>query len=128
MYFRAALAATLLIMPAAALAQAGTAADNSGAALGAAALTAGLKDYLGPLPFDGGFVAISHDPNGYRITLAAKGSFATDLPGGSSVKSDLTPYALVVNQRPAGNWQIQAEGPPSLSSAMSANGQAILIH
>lgn len=113
-------AAALLLTSTAAFAADG---DKAGTALGAATLRAALKDYLGPLPFDSGFATIEPDPKGYRITLGANGSFTSELPDGSSVKANLTPYSWVVSQRDDGNWQVDASGAIAVSYDAVVAGQ-----
>lgn len=135
MTLRFAIAAVILLAPAAAHAQTGAAgtapaaaapaaaADKAGTALGAATLRAALKDYLGPIPFDGGFVTIEPDPKGYRITFGAKGSFATEMPGGGSVSTTLTPYSMVVSQRSDGDWRVDSDGAIAMSYDAEIAGQ-----
>ena len=124
MRLRFALAALPFFVPAAAHAQSDSSAE-AGTALGAAALTAALKDYLGPLPFQDGFVTIEPDPKGYRITLAAKGKFSTALPGGGRAETNVTPYSLVVSQKSDGNWQVSGDGAMAFSYGIDVNGAKI---
>lgn len=124
MRLRFAIAAAILLAPAAAHAQ-GDEPDKAGTALGAAALTAALKDYLGPIPFRDGFVTIEPDPRGYRITLAAKGQFTTDLPGGARVETNVTPYSLVASLRSDGNWDVTADGAMAVSYGIDINGGTV---
>ncbi|NDW05037.1 DUF2125 domain-containing protein [Jiella pacifica] len=121
MRLRSALTALPFLVPAAAHAQ-GDGSGEAGTALGAAALTAALKDYLGPLPFKDGFVTIEPDPKGYRITLAAKGSFSTALPGGGRAETNVSPYSLVVSQRSDGNWQVNGDGAVAFSYGLDVDG------
>ncbi|MCE7026802.1 hypothetical protein [Jiella avicenniae] len=124
MRLHSALAALPLLVPAVAHAQ-GDVSDKTGTSLGAAALTAALKDYLGPLPFKDGFVTIEPDPKGYRITLAAEGKFSTALPGGGRAETDVTPYSVVVSQRSDGNWQVDGDGAMAVSYGIDANGAKV---
>ena len=136
MHLRFAIAAVILLAPGAAHAQdseartpsaatapAAAANARAGTTLGAATLTAALKDYLGPIPFDGGFVSIAPDPKGYRITFGAKGAFTSELPGGGSVSTTLTPYSMIVSQRGDGNWQVDSDGAIAMSYDAEMSGQ-----
>ncbi|MBO0904180.1 hypothetical protein [Jiella sonneratiae] len=129
MQLRTALAALLVLIPVAAPAQpAATAAGDAtagkaGTALGAAALTAALKDYLGPLPFENGLVSIEPDPAGYRIVFGGKNGLSTGLPQAGNIDFDLSPYAMIVSQQDDGNWKVTSDGAVAMSYDLVVNGQ-----
>ncbi|MCQ0987257.1 hypothetical protein [Jiella marina] len=83
-----------------------------------------LQDYLGPLPFDSGFLTIRPEGQTYRLTFGGGGNFGSEVAEGVSVRASVSPYSLLVSERPDGDWDVSGDGSIAASYAVEAGPQS----
>ncbi|WP_427026440.1 hypothetical protein ACP4J4_20005 (plasmid) [Aureimonas ureilytica] len=90
----------------------------AGTAEGAAALRKSFAAYLTEIPFEQGLLRIEPDPAGQRITLSPQ-SFLSGIAG---FPVQFAPLAIVVSERPDGNWNVFSRDPIKISTTGEIEG------
>ncbi|SKA35173.1 hypothetical protein [Consotaella salsifontis] len=119
--------AAFLMLASPSLAQgAGAGGIVPGTAAGADALRQELARFVGTSAFDAGFLRISPDEKGYRLTV----NFSTDfnVPGegagdAPAVDVSLKSYSVRIGQLSDGTWQVQGNDPMLLDWSIKVGGQ-----
>lgn len=92
----------------------------AGTTEGAAALRKSFAAYLTEIPFEQGLLRIEPDPAGQRITLSPQ-NFLSGIAG---FPVHFAPIAIVVSERPDGNWNVFSRDPIAISATGEIEGVA----
>ncbi|MBP0579145.1 hypothetical protein J8I29_07500 [Labrys sp. LIt4] len=102
-----------------ALAGAAPALAEPATAEGARKLTETFQSYIGPVPFEKGFITIAPKDDGYDVTLSFDGSKLDEAKGkGVAEVLRMNPYVVRLTPQSDGNWAVKS-GPAPIAMAWS---------